>query len=240
MASAIYSGTVWHHRHRPKKHSFSYFIHLFWLDLQEQDDLETVRGLSVKKWAPVTFRRSDYLSDPSQPLHQEALNKMSALAGQTLEGKVYLLGQLRLFGLYFSPVNFYYLQQSDGSFSHLLAEVSNTPWNERHCYLVDLNNPQTTEKAFHVSPFNPMEMHYHWQVTQPDEVLNLSIRCDTDQRHFDAGIRLRKKSLNSKTLFRVMLSTMTLKTLAGIYWHALKLFIKGVPVYSHTAKDKEQ
>jgi uncharacterized protein len=239
MQSAIYNGTVWHHRHRPKVHRFKYSVSLFWLDLQDLQALEQIRGLSAKKWAPVTFRRSDYLSHPERPLHQVALEKMSALANTPLTGKVFMLGQLRLFGLYFSPVNFYYLQQPDGHFSHVLAEVSNTPWNERHCYLVDMNNPQDTEKAFYVSPFNPMQMHYHWQISQPEEQLQLIIRCDTDQRHFDAGLHLQKKSLNSKTLFRVMLSTMTIKTLAGIYWHALRLLLKGVPVYSHTAKDKE-
>ncbi|GGD66298.1 DUF1365 domain-containing protein [Lacimicrobium alkaliphilum] len=240
MQSAIYKGTVWHHRHHPKVHRFSHHISLFWLDLENLERLEHVRGLSSKRWAPVSFRRSDYLTNPERPLHQAALEKMSALADKPLQGKVFMLGQLRLFGLYFSPVNFYYLQQQDGQFTHVLAEVSNTPWNERHYYLVDLKDPQITPKAFHVSPFNPMEMHYHWQISQPEEHLKLVIRCDTDQRHFDAGLSLRKKSLNSKTLFRVMLSTMTLKTLAGIYWHALRLFLKGVPVYSHTAKDKEQ
>ena len=43
----------------------------------------------------------------------------------------------------------------------VLAEVRNTPWNERHYYAVDGQQARPLEKAFHVSPFNPMDMVYH-------------------------------------------------------------------------------
>ena len=241
MDSALYLGKVFHARHIPKKHQFSYNIFLVWLALDEVDSLaENVRGFSSTHWAPMEFRRSDYLGDPQQPLHREVLNRMSELAGEQLQGRVFMLGQVRMFGLFFSPVNFYYLRSSDGSYSHVLAEVSNTPWNERHHYLVDLKTQDNNGKAFHVSPFNPMDMQYHWKIQQPDQKLALHLSCSKQGKHFDASLQMNRKKLNSKSLLRVLMSipNMTIKTVWGIYWQALKLFIKGVPVYPHPASKR--
>jgi DUF1365 family protein len=240
--SALYKGSVFHSRFVPKKHAFTYQIFLLWLNLDELDLLQrSVKGFSTGSWAPLRFKRSDYLGHADKPLKLSVLEKMSELARQQLSGTVYLLGQMRTFGLYFSPVNFYYLQQSDGSFSHLLAEVSNTPWNERHCYLVDLAKQEDCAKVFHVSPFNPMDMQYKWKISQPEQSLKLTLSCHKEVKHFVASLNLSKIELNSKSLFNVLLSipSMTIKTVFGIYWQALKLFIKGVPFYSNTAQGKK-
>ena len=242
MHSALYTGSVFHSRFVPKKHAFTYQIFLLWLNLDEIDLVAaTVKGFSAKSWAPLRFKRSDYLGDADTPLKQAVIDKMSELAEKPLTGTVYLLGQTRTFGLYFSPVNFYYLQQDDGTFSHLLAEVSNTPWNARHCYLVDLAKQEDCDKVFHVSPFNPMDMRYKWKVSQPGQSLKLTLACHKEVKHFVASLNLSRIELNSKSLCNVLLSipSMTLKTVFGIYWQALKLFIKGMPFYSHTEQGKK-
>ena len=123
----------------------------------------------------------------------------------------------------------------------MLAEVSNTPWNERHHYLVDLNDQQDSQKAFHVSPFNPLDMQYKWSVMQPSEKLNLTLKCVKDITHLDTGLNLTRVELNSKSVLRVLISipSMAIKTVVGIYWQAIKLFIKRVPFYAHATQGKK-
>ena len=239
LESAIYRGKVFHQRVVPKHHAFSYDIFLYWLKLSELSSIaSSVKHFSLAglKRSIVNFRRSDYLGNPDQSLEQSVLARMSDLHGQQLKGDVFLLGQIRTFGLYFSPVNFYYLRNSEGVYSHMLAEVSNTPWNERHHYLVDLSEQKDSAKAFHVSPFNPIDMTYHWRIPQPNENLRLQLICSKETKHFEASIDLHRIELTSKTLRSTLLSipSMTIKTVIGIYWQALKLFIKRVPIYTHS------
>ncbi|WP_414827950.1 DUF1365 domain-containing protein [Alteromonas sp. H39] len=234
--SAIYTGTLFHKRFRPTTHAFDYQIYLFWLKLSELETLENeIKHFSCSQFALARYKRSDYLGDESQPLENSVITRMSELNGSPLSGEVFMLGQLRMLGMYFSPVNFYFLRNADGEYTHMLAEVSNTPWNERHHYLVDFNEQKDTEKAFHVSPFNPIDMTYKWRIGAPEETFSLVMDCFSAKKDFSAGFALNRLPMNSDTLGYVMRRTpsMTIKTVVGIYWQAIKLWIKRTPVYSH-------
>lgn len=244
--SAIYKGKVYHQRFKPTQHKFDYDIYLFWLKLDEEE-LTTLshelKYFSAEGKARVRFKREDYLGDPSLSLRQAVLNRMIELNdGSPLSGDVFMLGQLRMWGWYFSPVNFYYLRNTDGKFTHMLAEVSNTPWNERHHYLVNLDTQDDTPKAFHVSPFNPMDMTYKWSISQPSTRLSLAMDCVRSDKEFSAGINLTKFTLDNANLTQALkrIPSMTIKTVAGIYWHALKLLLKRTPLYTHPEKSQEQ
>ncbi|MGQ8365048.1 DUF1365 domain-containing protein [Glaciecola sp. 1036] len=240
--SAIYKGKVFHHRFEPKQHEFTYSLYMWWLKLDELVAIEKeIKHFHLKKSYryPVSFSSSDYLKkdeDCSTPLKERALNCMNKLTDERLEGDIFFFGQVRTFNLYFSPVNFWFLRDHNGEYTHMLAEVSNTPWNERHHYLVDLQNQQDTEKAFHVSPFNPMDMIYKWQIQMPGQQINLRLSCFKQNKHFEAAIAMQRSELSNKTLKQCVSSipSMTVKTMAGIYWQALKLFFKRVPVYTHS------
>lgn len=56
--------------------------------------------------------------------------------------------------------------------------------------------------------------------------------------NFDATLQLERRPWDAKHLLRVLAAyaLITLRVIAGIYWEALRLWAKGVPVHTHPAK----
>lgn len=245
MESALYSGFIEHERFLPKAHRFKYPFFMWYLDLDEIDSQPGLgRWFSTDGWALSRFRRSDYLGTPTRSLSDCVKEEMARLTGTQVTGKVFGLLNLRTLGLYFSPVNFYFGFNENNEPSHLLAEVSNIPWNERHHYAYKLNGSQTEmtdDKNFKVSPFNPSHgQTYRWQIDPPGETIGINLGVHDQRGHiFEAGLRLHRQPFTKNSARRLLLRkpVMTGFIVAGIYWQALKLFIKGIP-YQPYAKEE--
>lgn len=237
MISAIYQGTVRHRRFTPKHHAFSYNMYMAAIDLDEVNELTKVSRLfGTKKYLPMSFIESDYCKAlTGDTLKQKVINQAVELGVMFRVTRVVALVQLRCFGLYFSPVNFFFLYDDENNCGAMLAEVSNTPWNERHYYLVDLTKSHRTPKVFHVSPFMDLNMEYHWRVHAPDKKCMVHIENHAESKKFDATMALERKSFSHNALLATWLSLplMSGKIMLGIYWQALKLFIKRIPFVAH-------
>lgn len=235
MASFLYLGQVRHRRKRPKLNAFTYPLFMPLIDLDEIEQLSSsVRFFSLNRFNWAQLKRSDYLADmPQFCLKEAAIAKLKELTGYECHGKVQMLGQLRYLGIYFSPINCFYCYNPDGELDYLLAEVSNTPWLEKHYYAVPAKEmPQMQQKVFHVSPFMGLDMAYLWRFKAPANRLLLHLENhDSQGLLFDATLTMIQKPLNSRTLIKTLLRipAMTLSVVLRIYWQALKIWLKGIP-----------
>ncbi|MGY6038195.1 DUF1365 domain-containing protein [Aeromonas sp. AE23HZ002T15] len=237
LISAIWQGSVRHRRFAPRPHAFAYPLFMLGLDLDELPGLRLGGWLGVERAGLLSFRRADYLRGSGGSLKQAVWDKVAALGGEQGEGRVLLLGNVRCLGFYFSPVNFYFCYQGSDA-RYLLAEVSNTPWNERHYYLLDLAALVPHDKDFHVSPFMVLAMRYHWRIRPPREETLIHIESHPqsgEPKLFDATLALTRAPLSRHGLCALLLRWpwMTMRVLLGIYWQALRLFIKRTPLFTH-------
>lgn len=236
MKSSLYVGWVQHRRYAPRAHEFRYPLFMAYLDLAELGLVFKGRWLwSARRPALARFRREDHFGDPRLPLDESVRELVQARSGRRPEGPIRLLTHLRYFGYVFNPVSFFYCFDAAGErVETVVAEVTNTPWGERCCYVLDGLRAQT-EKAMHVSPFMPMDLRYDWRFTAPGEHLGVRMRLTgAAQTVFEATLALKQQPIANGVLARFPL--MTAKVIAAIHWQALKLWLKRVPFHSHPAK----
>jgi uncharacterized protein len=228
-ASCVYEGTIRHRRHEPVRHELRYPIALLFVDFDELPDVLDAHPLwSARRPALGWFRRADYMTAASA----------RELAGTS--GPVRLLAQARTYGHCFNPVSFYYCYERD-RVQAVVAEVTNTPWRERHAYVLRRGGDgrvmeDRIEKAFHVSPFMGMDHHYEWRVVEPGAELLVHIDSLRDgRRAFDATLTLHRHELDRRMLNRMLWRYPAATAVAGarIYAHAARLKRKGAPYFPH-------
>ena len=247
LHSCLYEGQVRHRRNSPVAHAFTYRIFQVFLDLDELDTVFRRRLFwSTKGPSVAWFRRSDHLGPPEQPLPQTVREFVQQETGIVSTGPVRLLTHLRYFGYVMNPVSFFYCYDETGeSIDAVVAEINNTPWGERFCYVIPWDKSRKSvshdcDKEFHVSPFMPMEMRIKWRFSTPGKLLTVQVEdyLPNSERVFDATLALKRRELNTFNLARVLLQypLITAKVWSAIYWQAARLKAKGVRFHPHPDK----
>jgi DUF1365 family protein len=260
MQSALYLGRVRHRRFAPRAREFEYRLYMAWLDLAELEHVFAGRWLwSARRPALAWFRRADYLGDPALPLDEAVRRRVHEETGARPMGPIRMLTHLRQFGVGFNPVTFYYCYSPDGRrVDAIVAEITNTPWNERHAYVLSAATEAGAHpgapagagralrhrfrKAFHVSPFLEMALDYDWRFSAPiGRARAIAVHMEDakdGERVFDATLTLERREITGRTLARALASfpLMTARVVGAIYWQALRLWLAQVPFHPHPRK----
>jgi uncharacterized protein len=249
MHSCIYNGWVRHRRYAPTRHEFRYRLFMMYLDLEELPTLfDRYWCWSATRPALARFKRDDYHGDASSPLDRAIRDTVKQSTGRSPQGPIRVLTHLRYFGYVFNPVSFYYcFDAHDTRVETIVAEITNTPWKQRHAYVLPVTQSLQGarsmqfgfDKSFHVSPFMPMDVRYDWRFATPGNALLVHMKNFRDgKRTFDATLTLAREEISHASMAKSLLQfpSMTVRVTTAIYWQALRLLLKRTPFFGHPAQ----
>ena len=172
----------------------------------------------------------------ARSLRDEVCHRVRQATGEAWRGDVIMMANLRGFGILMNPITVFLCVDEVGDVHHLVLEVHNTPWGERHVYVAEPAGDRQVNKVFHVSPFMPMDTKYHFDFNANEDGFRLRITVSrADEVVFTAGMAMAFGVPVERAgwLTSLALALMPARTLSLIYFEALRLFAKRVPFYPH-------
>lgn len=234
---ALYRGHVLHRRFRPRAHVLRYRVFHLLIDVDRIDGLAArLRLFSRNRFNLFAFHDADHGDGKDLRNHAESLLRSAGIEPDG--GPIRLLTMPRLLGYAFNPLSTWFCHSADGAVRAVIYEVSNT-FGERHNYVIEAKPDARTlhqfaPKRFHVSPFLPMAMNYAFRVLPPGEKLAIGITVSDNDGPILAAIHTgRRAELTDRALLHTAVTypLATLKVTLAIHWEALKLWMKGVPLF---------
>jgi len=243
LQAGLAVGKMLHRRHLPKPHQFSYRQSMLLLDLDDiPQKLHPTSWWQQLKFAGLRLRRDDYLQPQQRSIADAVRQHIYEHNGLRLEGKIFFLGHVRQWGACFNPVVFYFCHDLLGKLRAIVAEINNTPWDERHRYVLMINQSTSDDKTykfsfpktFHVSPFMPMDIDYQWAFTFYRSHIGIFMSLNrAGERVFDVSLKLQIKPLDRLGQIPWRHPFQCQRVIVGIYWQALLLWLKRLRVFPH-------
>ncbi|MGC4006354.1 MAG: DUF1365 domain-containing protein [Pirellulales bacterium] len=248
-----------HRRALAPAHEFTAGVRLLYLDLAELPGPLAGRWVWGCERGAVSWRRADHFGDPRVAMADAVRDLVEERTGFRPHGPIRVLTLPRMWGYYFNPLAVFYCFDPTGTdVEAVVAEVSNTPWGERHCYVLRHENDAGDNversrvlraefaKRMHVSPFLPMDLTYRWTGTTPGKRLAIRLQNhratdDGPDQVFDAVMNLERREITTGTLAGVLLAApwQTGQVWAAIYWQALRLWWKNARFFPHPGPVRE-
>lgn len=235
-SSCLYTGQVIHRRLLPRTHRLRYRVFWMLLDLNEIDGLAKRLGFfSRNRFNLASFHDSDHGDGSNVSLLEQARVLLRRAGCQADQLTIRLLCMPRILGYGFNPLSVYFCERQNGTLEAIIYEVHNT-FGERHSYVMPVRGAATgiieqhCPKDFYVSPFLGMDMSYDFRVRPPAAQVGVSIHGkENGKTIITASLSGIRHELTDGALIKAFAShpLLTLKVIAGIHWHALRMILKG-------------
>lgn len=230
LKDTLFDGVVKHSRTQPFNHSFKYYATYFWFDIK---NFRNFILFKKNRFSLFSFFENDYGEKKKNKncLYQNIKENSHILSKNDIHS-VRILCLPRIFGYSFNPISIFVCYDKLKKAKIVVFEVSNT-FNERHSYYCKILKKQNFfffKKKLYVSPFFDVRGFYkiNLQLTKGDVLVNIDY--DVDKKNiFKASFYGKALNLNSKNLLKVFLRNglQNVRITLGIYFQALKLYIKG-------------
>jgi DUF1365 family protein len=235
-----------HNRLEPKKHRFHYNVFMFYIDLDEAEQLSKKLWMfSLNKFNFFSLRNNEHLQlpidnpDTGKTIREQISIYLKENNVELGKGRIMLLTNLNVLGHNFNPVSFYFCYDENDAPLCAVAEVGNT-FGEMKPFLLSQNELSekmyhlNTKKYFYVSPFIDHDTNFDFNLSIPDEKLNIRIDDYKDEkRFFISTLTGTKKELNNLNLliYSLRFPLITLKIITLIHWNAVLLWLKKIPFH---------
>jgi len=182
-----------------------------------------------------SFHDRDHCEEAASMCLRDTIERHLQKASIEYGGPIQLLTMPRILGYVFNPISIYFCHRRDNSLSAIFYEVNNT-FGQRHNYLIPVPSGrkgpirQESRKSLYVSPFMTTDMVYSFSVIPPGKDLSVSvIGSDPAEPLIIAKLVAVRRDLTDASLARGFFAypLLTFKVVAGIYWEALLIWVKG-------------
>ena len=248
----MYECRVMHYRKAPKEHKLTTNVFMFYLDLDEIDQLDQQNWLFGRNRRRIfEFRDKDHLDFGAQDTKANVLKYIQSKGIQTKIARMMLLTNCRTLGYQFNPVSFYFCFDENNQPVCAVPEIGNT-FGELKPYFIGPENLESKgfasiqEKYFYISPFVGLDIPMDFQLAIPDERLNIRVddwNKERTEKFLITTLTGKKRVLSSKNLlfYGLKFPWITLKVIFLIHWHAAILhFVKKVPHHKKSANQDLQ
>lgn len=228
---------VTHTRFTPKRYEFSH--HFFWFKI----DLDAIEswpsaGVSFNKFNFYQFKDSDHIKLGPKTARENYIKFAKDSGLETEVENVVIYTQLRFLGYVFNPVSFIVLTDSENK-QHAIIEIGNTfneqkPFFVHHNHFLDNGFIFKTKKYFYISPFIDHDNEMVFKFRQNEEKLYISI---DDQKGDEKILKVLFQGEEiPATTWNLIIQTLcvpfvTLKIIFLIHFHAMILWMKGIPYF---------
>ncbi len=244
LNSCLYRCAVWHQRLAPKRYALRHALFMCYIDLDELDELaRRLRLFSRNRWNLYSFRDDDHLPDAAAGTLPLKARIAAYLASEGIVlgpgSRIRLLTLPRILGYVFNPISVYFcFERAEDPPCCAIAEVGNT-FGEHKLYLLRAPSAQDAQlftlrvpKLYYVSPFSSLTLQFDFRLRVPAAALEIRVDdYDGEQCILRSGLRGQRAPLRDARLawFALKYPLLTLQVIGAIHWHALRLWLRGLP-----------